>query len=79
MQAFSGSTDNNENGWVIGAGAEWAFADNWSVFGEYNYLDFGESHSIDLDLLGFVPLPPPDEWEIKQKVQTVKIGVNFRF
>jgi len=36
----SGSADLN-NGWTIGGGYEWAFADHWSVRAEYLYIDFG--------------------------------------
>jgi opacity protein-like surface antigen len=28
-------------GWTVGTGVKWAFADNWFVNLEYNYLDFG--------------------------------------
>jgi hypothetical protein len=28
-------------GWTFGAGVEYAFAQNWSAFIEYNFLDFG--------------------------------------
>ena len=28
-------------GWMVGVGIEYAFAQNWSVKAEYNYMDFG--------------------------------------
>ena len=31
----------NASGWTVGGGLEWMFAPGWSVFGEYNYMDFG--------------------------------------
>jgi outer membrane immunogenic protein len=31
----------NAVGWTVGGGIEWAFADNWSIAGEYRYSDFG--------------------------------------
>ena len=36
----SGSQDMN-NGWTVGGGWEWAFADRWSARIEYLYIDFG--------------------------------------
>ncbi len=30
-------------GWTVGGGVEWMFAPDWSVIGEYNYMDFGTS------------------------------------
>src|SRR5436305_1674665 len=35
------ATGQDRQGWTIGAGLEWMFAPGWSVFGEYNYMDFG--------------------------------------
>ena len=31
----------DRSGWTVGGGLEWMFAPGWSVFGEYNYMDFG--------------------------------------
>ncbi len=37
-----GETANfSMTGYTVGGGVEWIFAPGWSVFGEYNYLDFG--------------------------------------
>ena len=35
------SSSQFRTGWTFGAGVEYAFAQNWSAFVEYNYLDFG--------------------------------------
>jgi outer membrane immunogenic protein len=32
------SNNNTNSGWTAGAGVEWAFADNWSVRAEYDYV-----------------------------------------
>jgi len=32
------SNDNTNSGWLVGGGIEWAFAPNWSVKIEYDYL-----------------------------------------
>jgi outer membrane immunogenic protein len=61
-------------GWTAGAGAEWAFADDWSVRLEYDYYDFG-THTVNMiDTTNF-PLGGPVSY--RQTTQTVKLGVNF--
>ena len=69
---FTARTDRF--GWTIGVGAEWAFANNWSAKFEYNHYDFG-SRSVNLtDPFGaFVPT------DVKQRIDTVKVGINYRF
>jgi outer membrane immunogenic protein len=45
----------NRSGWTVGGGLEWMFTPGWSVFGEFNYMDFGTKTST------FVPgrdVPP---------------------
>ena len=34
------SSDNTKLGWTAGAGAEWAFANNWTLKGEFLYMSF---------------------------------------
>ena len=38
---FIASADELRYGWTVGAGAEWKFASNWSLKGEYLYYDLG--------------------------------------
>ena len=33
--------NNSRTGWTVGGGTEYLFADRWSAFVEYNYLNFG--------------------------------------
>ena len=63
-------------GIVVGAGAEWMFTPNWSVFAEYNYMwieDRSGQH--------FNPAPGfvGEVLSVKQTVQTAMIGVNYKF
>jgi outer membrane immunogenic protein len=63
-------------GWTVGGGVEHMFAPNWSVFVEYNYIDLGN------DSITFQPInatPAPFVYNIKQNVQTVLVGVNYRW
>jgi outer membrane immunogenic protein len=41
---YSGvQTTKTQTGWTVGAGVEWAFADNWTARVEYLYVDLGSS------------------------------------
>jgi outer membrane immunogenic protein len=42
---FIGSKNTKNNGWMIGAGVEWEFMDQWSAGLEYNYINLGKSSS----------------------------------
>jgi outer membrane immunogenic protein len=62
------------SGWTVGGGLEYLWQRNWSVFVEYNYMDFGRR---DVDLIftdGDI-----ETYNIKQSVQTIQVGVNYRF
>jgi outer membrane immunogenic protein len=64
----------NRFGWTIGLGTEWAVFDNWSVFGEWDYMNFG-SHNVTFTdaFLG------SSQVSVKQQIKVLKLGVNCRF
>jgi outer membrane immunogenic protein len=65
---------DTRGGWTVGAGIEWAFSRNWSARIEYNYYGFGTRGIQMTDSInGFGPAPV----DVKESVQTVKLGVNF--
>jgi opacity protein-like surface antigen len=47
---------------------------NWTIKGEYNYLDFGTRTLILND-----PVLGPINASVRQTVNEVKFGVNYRF
>ena len=59
-------------GWTVGLGFEYMLGPNWSVFLEYDYLDFGTAN------IGPLGTSPPNTFQIAQHVQTVMLGLNFR-
>ena len=67
--------DVTRTGWTVGAGAEWMFVPNWALFVEYDFMDFG-TRTIPFNLVGggF-----NETWDIKQNIQTIMAGINFRF
>jgi outer membrane immunogenic protein len=67
--------DITRTGWTVGAGAEWMFLPNWSLFLEYDFMDFG-NRAVPFQFVGggF-----SENWNIRQNVQTLLAGLNFRF
>jgi len=66
-------------GWVAGAGIEWSFANNWSVFAEYDHYFFG-SKTVQLsDVTVAAGTPTAGNFNIKQDIDVVKVGINYRF
>jgi len=60
-------------GWTVGGGIEVAFRPNWSWMIEFNHIDLG-TNAFTFDQSGAsIPL------EIKQTVDDVLIGINYRF
>ena len=57
------------NGFVAGAGLEWAFARNWSLDGRYTYMDFSkEPYNFGGGIV---------HWA--EDLHNVSLGVNYRF
>ena len=72
--------DGTRSGWLLGGGIEYAFAHNWTVKGEYNYLATGKSRTF------FVPVGSPfpalagDVFHSGGRdVSMVKFGFNYLF
>ena len=62
-------------GWMVGAGVEYAFFDNWSAKIEYNYLAFSTSNLQFTDSTGQFFL----NTGIQQQLHLVKAGINYRW
>lgn len=60
-------------GAIAGAGIEWAFAPNWSTFLEYDHY-FMSNDVVNFNSAGFINLV-----KVKQDIDAVKLGVNYRF
>ncbi|MGQ0681449.1 outer membrane protein [Bradyrhizobium sp.] len=67
----------DRSGWTVGGGLEWMFAPGWSVFAEYNYMDFGTKDVTFVTAPGSVG--NPDILRTKLEVSTALVGVNYKF
>ncbi|MGB8397699.1 outer membrane protein [Bradyrhizobium sp.] len=77
-----GSDSQIRVGWVVGAGAEYAFAPNWSVKAEYLYVDLG-TQSFRSPLVAAVPpaaVGPGYNWNssVRERDNIVRVGLNYK-
>ena len=63
------------NGWTAGGGLDWAFAPHWSTNLEYNYYDFGANDFVLTD----PGVGRSVSGNLKDRIHTVTVGVNYRF
>ena len=63
---------NHRDGYTVGAGVEYMFAQNWSAKAEYQYYNFGDTRFVTPAVL--VPFGTFHNDE-----HTLKLGVNYRF
>lgn len=67
----SQSDGSTHTGYVLGAGVEWAFAQNWTAKLEYQYINLGSStYSFSS------PVPSPN---VAIHDSIVKVGLNYKF
>jgi len=71
---FSVSDSQVHSGWTVGAGAEWMFAPQWSLKGEYLYKSFG-SENYTFNVLGVSATAASGSYDI----HSVQVGVNYHF
>jgi outer membrane immunogenic protein len=69
---------SNSGGWLVGAGFEYAFTNNWTVKFEYDYLGFGNRTFV-IPLTAADPLAGDTFTTHNRNVQMVKVGVNYLF
>ena len=65
----------NRFGYMLGAGVEYALTPQWSVNAEYEYLDFGRQRAT---LTPTTTIVSPFDEDIRQTIQTVSVGLNYR-
>jgi outer membrane immunogenic protein len=65
---------DTRTGWTVGAGAEYALWDNWSIKAEYNYLDLGTR-----TVTATSPAGAAITADAKVTEHMIKLGANYRF
>jgi outer membrane immunogenic protein len=75
---LEGTADVTRSGWTVGGGGEYLIAQNWSLYAEYNYLNFGR-RSVAFTNLEVPPIPPTFPLNIQQDVHQAVVGLSYRF
>jgi outer membrane immunogenic protein len=73
------SVEQTRSGWTVGAGLEWMFARNWSVFVEYDHYDFGGGNVGAFSPILCGGCTATNTISSISTVDTVTAGVNYRF
>jgi outer membrane immunogenic protein len=68
------STSDTRSGWTIGGGFEYAITNNFTMFFEYNYYDFGTQTISFASVAGSSLLS-----DIRERDSVVKVGANWKF
>ena len=70
------SASSTATGWLLGMGAEYAFARNWTGFLEYDYIEFQSKN------VAFSVSAAPGDFlnaSVVNKLSIAKVGVNYKF
>lgn len=81
--AGASAVSSTKFGWTAGAGVEWGFAPNWSLKGEWLYVDLGKttvSGVNNVELLGPAPFPLYTVSQTyRHDFHVLRLGLNYRF
>jgi outer membrane immunogenic protein len=70
------SVESTASGWLLGMGVEYMFANHWTGFIEYNYIDFNTKS----ETLTFAAIPGVSvNTDFRNKLSIAKVGVNYKF
>lgn len=72
-------TNKTQATWAAGAGIEYGFSNNWSVKGEYLYIDTSESYASTGVGGGTAAGVTYSNTHSDPGIHTVKLGLNYRF
>jgi outer membrane immunogenic protein len=78
---------NPEFGWTVGAGLEWAFAENWTAKVEYLFVDLAQNaacnHGYSCGYDAFAPNAAHNAVNandvVKLNENIIRVGVNFKY
>lgn len=75
--SVTAGNSNTLSGWLVGGGVEWAFANNWSLRAEYDFLGLS---TRTFTVPATSPILVGDTFTTgKNNVQMATIGINYRF
>jgi outer membrane immunogenic protein len=72
----AGAVSSTASGWSVGAGIEYAMTNNWTIRGEYLYVNLGSVSFIAANNL-FPTFASANNATLKESI--VRLGVNYKF
>ena len=75
--AYPAAFSRTKVGWTAGAGAEWAFASNWTAKVEYLYMDLGNESAIANPIIVLPPFQVGYSWRTTEQI--ARVGLNYKF
>jgi outer membrane immunogenic protein len=79
VNVFSASEDKWKTGLAVGAGVEFALAQNWTLKGEYLLMQFQNSNAPLLENGGNSCTPVNCRMNYSESIQLARIGLNYKF
>jgi outer membrane immunogenic protein len=78
---YIGSLDDTRVGWTVGGGGEWMVAPNWSIKGEYLYVDLGKAGYNQACVVACGVIVPPLSYQTDLRIREhiARFGVNYHF
>ena len=75
------STNSTPVGWTLGGGLEWAISNNWTVKGEYLYVDLNSVSTNGLTSSPNIPGTNPTAFgtSANLKLNIARGGINYKF
>jgi len=75
---FTGTGSSYNQGWLAGAGVEWAFFPNWTAKVEYDYISLNNTtFTVPAGAAGFTVT---DTFNISNRnISIVQVGMNYKF
>jgi outer membrane immunogenic protein len=79
----SNSFSNTRVGWTVGGGIDYAVTNNWSLFAEYRYTNFGSISAPGIAAVGFATVPGLTNAFLNSNrtinQNQVQVGFSYRF
>jgi outer membrane immunogenic protein len=70
------SKKTSQSGWLIGAGIEWSFRQNWSLRAEYSYVDYGNIIKLKIpSVYGLVD--PNGNARVGLNTNSILLAINY--
>ena len=75
--SYTSNSSGTRTGYALGAGMEYAVTNNWTVRGEYTYIDLGRRNNVFTSPT--LPTTTIAGGNASRGLQVVRVGLNYKF